>query len=96
MKNVLMVIGGIVVGIILLFLVIFGFVSLTSKKLVCKSDEGNITIMYNKDNITGYTAKNITYDLEGQKNIAKQIGVTEYLDEFTKWFETNTTGTCKR
>lgn len=95
MKNVLMIIGGIVVGIIILVLVIFSFVSMTSKKLVCKSNEGNITIMYNKDSITGYTAKNITYDLDGQKSIAKQIGITEYLKEFTKWFETNTTGTCK-
>jgi len=95
-KNTLMIIGGIVVGVVFLFLIVFGIISATSNKLVCKSDEGNITIMYNKENITGYTAKNITYDLEGQKEIAKKIGIKEYLNEFTKWFETNTTGTCKK
>ena len=56
MKKILMVIGGIVVGIVVLGVVIFGVTSLTSKKLVCKSSEGNITIMYNDKIITGYTA----------------------------------------
>ena len=66
MKKVLMVIGGITVFIVLAIVIIFTVVSATSKKLVCKSKEGNITLMYNKKTITGYTAKNISYDMEGQ------------------------------
>ena len=62
------------------------------EKLVCKSKEGNITIMYNDNTITGYTAVGITYDLDGQKEIAKQIGVEEYIKA---WFSENMTGTCE-
>lgn len=90
-------IAGIVIGVIvILFIAIFTYTSLTSKKLVCKSDEGNITIMYSDKKIKGYTAKNIKYDLDGQQELAEIIGVEEYLDQFETWFETNTTGSCKR
>ena len=96
MKKVLMVIGGITVFIVLAIVIIFTVVSATSKKLVCKSKEGNITLMYNKKTITGYTAKNISYDMEGQKEIASQIGIDEYIEQFSTWFRTNTTGTCEK
>lgn len=96
MKKVLMIIGGIVVGIVILFIVIFAITSMTSKKLVCKSKEGNITIMYNNNSITGYTAKGITYDMEGQKNYAKKVGINAYIKEFSTWFSTNTTGKCTK
>ncbi len=81
----------IIVG-ILLFIVI-NYLS-ASNKLVCKSKEGNITIMYNEKTIVGYTASGITYDLDGQKKIAEQIGISEYLEEFDQWFQKSTTGTC--
>ncbi len=90
----LAIIGGIVVSIIILSIIIFSLVSSTSDKLVCKSDEGNITIMYNESTIVGYTANGISYDLNQQKRIANQIGIDSYISQFTIWFETNTTGTC--
>lgn len=96
MKKVLMVIGGFVIAILVIAIIAIAIVSATSKKLVCKSDEGNITIMYNKKEITGYIAKNISYDLDGQKAYAKQVGIDAYLDEFSLWFSNNTTGTCSR
>ena len=96
MKKTLMIIGGIVVGIVVIVLVIFLIVSATSKKMKCKSSEGNITLMYNKNKLTGYTAKNIDFDLDGQNEIVEQIGIDDYLDQFEKWFEENTTGTCSR
>lgn len=95
MKKILMIIGGITVATVVLAVTIFFFVSKTSEKLVCKSKEGNITIMYNDNTITGYTAVGITYDLDGQKEIAKQIGVEEYMNQFKAWFSENTTGTCE-
>ena len=88
------IIGGFVVGIIVLAVVIISIVSANSNKLVCKSNEGNITIMYNDNEITGYTASGMSYDLDQQKSYAKQVGVQAYLDEFSTWFETNTTGSC--
>ena len=67
MKKILMIIGGFVVGIIILGVIVFSAISATSKKILCKSDEGNITIMYNDKTITGYTANGISYDYDGQK-----------------------------
>ena len=96
MKKTLMIIGGIVVAVVALFIVLFVITSATSDKLKCKSKEGNITLMYNKKTITGYTANNISYDLDVQKKLAEEIGVEEYLEEFTDWFEENTTGTCSK
>lgn len=95
MKKVLTIIGGIVVALVVIIVIIFIFVSMTSEKLVCKSKEGNITIMYNDKTITGYTAKGISYDLDGQKKYAEQIGIEEYIKEFSKYFSTNTTGSCE-
>ena len=96
MKKVLMIIGGIVVALVILFVAIFAITSATSDKLKYKSSEGNITLMYNDKTITGYTASNMSYDLDAQKELAEEIGVEEYLDQFTTWFETNTIGTCTK
>ena len=90
-----MIIGGITLATVVLAVTIFIFVSKTSEKLVCKSKEGNITIMYNDNTITGYKAVGMTYDLDGQKKIAKQIGIEEYMKQFKIWFSENTTGTCE-
>ena len=75
---------------------IFLVISDSSNKLECTSPEGNITIMYNEEEILGYTATKMTYDLDQQKEYAKQVGVEAYLEEFNDWFEKNTTGTCTR
>jgi hypothetical protein len=92
--KILAIIGGIFVGIIVLAVVIISIVSANSNKLVCKSNEGNITIMYNDNKITGYTATGISYDLEQQQTYAEQVGIQSYIDEFSTWFQTNTTGSC--
>lgn len=92
--KVLAIIGGFIIGIIVLAFVIITIVSANSNKLVCKSDDASITIMYNDDEITGYTAKGMTYDLDAQKTYAKQVGVQAYLEEFSTWFKTTTAGSC--
>lgn len=96
MKKVLMIIGAVVLFFVVFGVVIFTIISVNSKKLVCKSDEGNITIMYNKKTITGYNAKGMSYDLDGQKDYADKIGIDAYIEEFENWFKTNTTGTCSK
>lgn len=96
LKKVLMGIVIFVVVVIALVALVFGLVSANSNKLICKSNEGNITIMYNDKEITGYTAKGMSYDLDGQKEYAKQVGIEKYLDEFMVWFSTNTTGSCTK
>lgn len=96
MKKVLIIIGSIVLGFIVLGVVIFSVISSTSNKLICKSNEGNITIMYTDKTLTGYKAVGISYNLDEQKKLAEQIGVDSYLDEFSTWFQNNTTGTCSK
>ena len=96
MKKGLAIFGGIVLFFVVLGIIIFVVISLTSKKMKCTSPEGNITIMYNKNEITGYTANGISYDFDGQKAYAKQVGIEAYLDEFSNWFSSNTSGSCKR
>lgn len=96
MNKVLKTIIGVVIGIFAIAIIAIVVVSLTSKKLVCESAEGNITIMYNSKTIKGYKAKNMRYDLEGQREYAESIGIEAYLDEFSEWFSNNTTGTCTK
>lgn len=92
--KILAIIGGVVVGFIVLFVVIFSITSSSSEKLVCKSDEGNITIMYNEKGITGYTAVGMSYDLDAQKEVVKEIGMDAYITKFDDWFKSNTSGYC--
>lgn len=96
MKKVLIIIGAIVAGLVALGVAIFVIVSLTSSKMKCTSSVGNITLMYNDNEITGYIVTNMSYDLDTQKEYSKLIGVESYLDEFEDWFEDNTDGTCSR
>lgn len=92
--KILAIIGGWGVVIFVLAVVIISIVSANSNKLVCKSNEGNITIMYNDNEITGYAGNGMSYDLDQQKIYAKQIGIQSYLNEFSNWFQNNTTGSC--
>jgi len=84
---------------ILLSLTLISIITLTGcteePKLVCKSDEGNITLYYNDEKITGYTAWNIEYNIDTQNTFIEKSGIDVYLTDFTTWFETNTTGTCE-
>ena len=79
---------------IILVVIVFSLISASSEKLVCKSSEGNITLYYNKSSINGYKASGINYNLDQQKEIASQMGIDEYLSEFSTWFSSNTTGSC--
>lgn len=96
MKKILMIIGGFVVGAIVLGIVIITIISLASKKMVCKSNEGSITLMYNSKTLTGYKSNGLTYDFDGQQKYAEQVGIDAYLAEFDTWFRSNTSGTCSK
>lgn len=94
-------IGKIVLIILLVVIAIFaisfviGMVILSkSNKLICESNEGNITIYYNDTGIVGYNANGLSYDLDGQKAYATKVGINAYLTEFESWFTTNTTCSC--
>lgn len=88
----------IIVFIIAIIGVLFFLISsFRMQKLSCTSQSGDITITYDDQGITGYTASAaIKYDLVEQQDYAKRIGIEEYLAEFTGWFEASTNGICQR
>ena len=96
MKKFLMIIGGIFLFLVVAFIALFLIISAKSKKLVCKSNEGNITIMYNDKTISGYTANGLSYDLDGQKKYAEEIGIDAYIEEFSTMFSNKTAGSCSK
>ena len=51
--------------------------------------------MYNDEKIKGYTASNISYDMDAQQKVAERIGIEQYIKDFSTWFKTNTTGSCE-
>ena len=65
----------------------------TSNKLKCKSNEGNITLMYN-DTVEYFFTDNIYYNLDNQKAMIEKIGINNYIDYFSNWFNSNTSGKC--
>lgn len=95
-KKILIIIGAIVAGIIVLAVLIIVIVSATSKHMKCTSSVGDIDIMYNDTQVTGYAGNGISYDLDYQQAYSKQVGIENYLNEFEGWFQENTSGTCSR
>jgi len=94
--KIFLIIIGILAFVAVAVFLVFYFLDKNSSKLVCESNIGNITIYYNENEITGYkTSGSITYDLSGQQEVARQIGVDLYMQQFDNWFRTNTTGSCK-
>lgn len=94
-NKVLGVILGLIFIIMVVAIVLLSIASINSNKLVCTSKEGNITINYSATEVIGYTSNGIKYDLDEQQEVSKRIGVARYLVDFTSWFESNTSGTCK-
>ncbi len=96
MKKTLSIVGCLTIGIIILVIAIFIVTTAKTKKMVCKSNEGNITIRYDDKKLVGYSTKGFSYNYKEQKKYADQIGVDAYLTEFSTWFSNNTTGTCTK
>lgn len=83
-------------GFATLVAIIFTLSSLSTPRLVCKSSQGNISITYDDSSITGYSASKLTYDFASQQAYAEQVGVDQYLNEFSDWFAGHTDGSCRR
>ena len=94
MNKKIIIIIGISIFVLISFISIIIIFKTFSNKLVCKSKHGNITLIYNKKNITSYSAKNMTYKLDEQNEIANQIGIEEYMKQFNEWFKNTTSGSC--
>ena len=82
--------------VVLLAIVMLIIVAKSSKDFVCTSDQGSITLYYNKNAVIGYSAQGFTYDLDGQQELSKQKGIDQYLDEFNQWFVSTTNGKCTK
>ena len=95
MKKKLMIIGGIVLGVLVIVLGIYIYITSTSSRLVCKSSLGNVRLVYNDKELIRYsTTGSISYDYDVQTARVEKVGIESYIEEFTEWFETTTDGTC--
>lgn len=88
--------GVVILSVVIMVVVVLVNGSNASKELVCTSNNGNITLFYNKTGVVGYTANGYTYDLLSERERADQIGVSKYIEEFSNTFNTNTFGTCTK
>ena len=95
MKKIFMFLIIFILLLIVALAAIFAIIFFSSDKYICMSSEGDITILYRDGKITGYTSKNINYNLKQQQAVAEKIGIEAYFEEFKTWFETNTSGTCE-
>ena len=90
---------GLLFGFGMIFIISIGVyicTSITSKKLVCKSSEAEITLKYSNNQLIGFTANNVKLDINQVKETIKEIGMEEYLKQFELWFKSNTTnGICE-
>lgn len=89
----------VLISILIFFAVVLSIViivSAVSKKYICKSSRGNITLLYRNNKLVGYTTNGINYNLEEGKERVKKIGLEDYFKEFNIWFiQTTIDGTCK-
>ena len=93
MKKILTIILVIITVSLVCINIPFIITNFTSNKLTCKSEEGNITLIYN-DTIAYFFTDNIYYNLDNQKAIIEKIGINNYINEFSNWFNSNTNGKC--
>jgi len=82
------------IGIIVGVFALSSLVSDNTNKLVCKSNEGNVTILYTENGVVGYTAVGIDFDLDSAQSEAYSMGVDNYLEEYKSNFESTTSGKC--
>ena len=82
--KILAIVSGVVVAAIILYMIISYKKSLHYYELECQSNEGHITIIYNKSKITGYSASKISYNLVQQQNEAQKMGIDNYISQFIK------------
>ena len=66
-----------------------------SNKLICKSNNGKVTIYYDENGITGNSTTNFKYEYSDEKKRAQELGIHEYLNQYKTWFENTTNGECQ-
>ena len=93
MKKILTVILAIITVVLVCINIPYIMTAITSDKLTCKSKEGNITLIYN-DTVEYFFTDNIYYNLDNQKAMIEKVGINNYIDYFSNWFNSNTSGKC--
>ena len=72
-KKALFITLGFVALVIAAIITLVVIIVANTKELKCTSPQGDITIRYTNNDIIAYTAKNMSYDLDGQKEYAKKL-----------------------
>ncbi len=71
-----------------------------SNKLICKSERGNITIIYDDEIITNYKSvvvnnSQFVMNYDYSVKLIRKYGLAEFLDALKTLFEEDSNGSCK-
>jgi len=80
--------------VVMIVLIAVNGIGNNTKQLVCKSNNGNITLTYDENSIIGYTSSGYSFDLLLEQGRFSQLGMDRYIEEYSNTFNTNTFGTC--
>ena len=85
-----------VFGILLLVIAALVAVQLSNKKqkLVCNSDKGGFTIVYDKSTITDYSVDNMEYNFGEQESLIENMGIDAYIKRLSDWYHETTGVSC--
>ncbi len=96
LKLILFIIIGSIVAIVVVLCIVWYMLYGTNKKLHCTSQYGDVTLIYNQKEIVSYEATGeLTFNMEKQNMIAKEIGTKSYIAQFITSFVTDFGGYCK-
>lgn len=90
----------VVCSLVTLFGFIFIILNDKSNKLICKSERGNITIIYDDEIITNYKSvvvnnSQFVMNYDYSVKLIRKYGLAEFLDALKKLFEEDSNGSCK-
>lgn len=63
-------------------------------KMICRSDYGNITVVYENNKIIEYQTEDLKDDDILPKEYVEKVGIDEFLKSFSDWFYLKKKGTC--
>ncbi len=92
--KILAIIGGVFVAIIAMIFIAFAVIKSSSNRIECTSKGKSLTVYFNNETITGYSAKNVNFNIDTAKNTVSSSGIDNYVKTLQTWYETYVGGKC--
>ena len=92
-KKKVIIITSIVLGIVVI-MVVFYLRFFLPEELICNSMHGGIKLSYNTQKIIRYETDEMSFDLDAQNKLFKELGSRQYIQKFSDWFKETTGMSC--